>query len=86
MPVTVSCTVKNSDLHYHQLLWMRGDVFVGIDDYHSLWSSHNNNTKTYHLIVHSAVDSDPYTCLLMSTDGRVVNSVTQYVLVEELGR
>jgi len=65
---------------------MRGDVFVGIDDYHSLWSSHNNNTKTYHLIVHSAVDSDPYTCLLMSTDGRVVNSVTQYVLVEELGR
>ena len=58
-------------------------MFVGIGDNHSLWFSHDNNTKTYHLIVHSAVDSAPYTCLLMSTDGRVVSSVTQYVFVKE---
>jgi len=83
MPVTVSCKVKNNDLLYHQLLWKKGDVFVGIDDNHSLWfTQHDNSTRTYELTVHSAVDSASYTCLLMSTDGRVVSSMTQHVFVD----
>ena len=87
MPVTVSCTVKSNDLLYHQLLWMKGDVFVGIDDNHSLWfSQHDSDTKTCELTVHSVTESAPYTCMLMSTDGKVVSSVTQYVFAEELGR
>ncbi|XP_065892028.1 uncharacterized protein [Dysidea avara] len=85
MPVTVSCTVKSNDLLYHQLLWMKGDVFVGIDDNHSLWfSQHDSDTKTCELTVHSVTESAPYTCMLMSTDGKVVSSVTQYVFAEEL--
>ena len=83
MPVTVSCTVKSSDLRYHQLLWMRRDVFVDINDNHSLWYRlHDNDTKTYHLTVHSVVDSAPYTCLLMSTDGKTTSSMTQYVFAD----
>ncbi|XP_065892517.1 uncharacterized protein [Dysidea avara] len=82
MPVTFNCTVKSSD--YHQLLWMKGSVFVNADDNHSLWfSQRNNHTKTYYMTVHSAVDSAPYSCVLMSTSGTVVGSVTQYVFVKE---
>ena len=66
-----------------QLLWMKGNVFVGIDDNHTLWfSQHDNSTNIYELIVHFVTEPAPYTCMLMSTDVKVVSSVTQYVSVD----
>ena len=85
LPALVNCTVERSHLLYHQLLWKRGDVFVSVDKDYSLRISQHNDTNTYHLTVHTAVNTANYTCVLVSSDGRIVDSVTQYVFVEQTG-
>ena len=84
-PVSVSCTVERSHLLYHQLLWKREDVFVSVDKDHSFRISQHDDLNTYKLIVHTAVNTANYTCVLVSSDGRIVDSVTQYVFVEQTG-
>ena len=83
MPVSITCIVQRRDLLYNQLLWMKGDTFVGIDKDHSLSiSQHDDNKRNYELIIHATVETTPYTCMLVSTNGNVVSSITQYVIVD----
>ena len=85
LPALVNCTVERSHLLYHQLLWKRGDAFVSVDKNYSFRISQRNDTNTYHLTIHTAVNTANYTCVLVSSDGRIVDSVTQNVFVDKTG-
>ena len=84
-PVSVSCTVERSHLLHHQLLWKKGDVFVSVDKDHSFKISQHDYTNTYKLIVHTAVNTANYTCVLVSSNRKIVDSVTQYMFVDKTG-
>ena len=86
LPVTFDCSVMRRDLQFHQLLWMKGDAFVGVDENHSLRLSHRDNISIYWLTIHAAMETANYSCVLVSSDGKIVDSVTQFVFIEEGGQ
>ena len=62
---------------------MTGGMFIKNDEHHDISSSKPfKNSQNHELIVHSAHNSATYKCLLIATDGRIVDSVEQRVSVE----
>ena len=58
-------------------------MFIKNDEHHDISSSKPlKNSQNHELIVHSAHNSASYRCLLITTDGRIVDSVEQHVCVE----
>ena len=84
MPVKLKCTVKTTaQLHYYKLVWMKEDVFVTGTGYsvESTQFHSGTNIENHYLIVHKA-SPGTYTCKLISTNWKVIDAKTQYIVTE----
>ena len=84
----LNCTVMaNNHSKYHKLLWLEGDTFIPSGDVHySMWSSQfdcDTETQDHYLIICRVVHPAAYTCALMSTSGKIIDSKTHYIFVTE---
>ena len=88
MPVRLNCTVMANDhSKYHKLLWLEGDAFIPSGDIdYSMWSSQfdcDTETQDHYLTIRRVVWPTAYTCALVSTSGKIIDSKTHYVSVDE---
>lgn len=82
LPFKLSCTSLGRPELLH-VMWIKEGVFVKNDDQHDISSSKpSNNSQNHKLIVRSALKSGTYKCLMVNTNGRIVDSVEQHVFVE----
>ena len=83
MPVKLNCTVKTNVESKYKLIWMKGDEFV-TENGHSVESTQfdsNTTTQNHFLTIHKA-SPGAYTCMLISTTSKVIDSKTQHVATE----
>lgn len=90
MVVTLNCTVVTTiqSKYDFKLLWVEGDTFLQSDHPHySIWSTQfDNNTRNFqhhYLTIRRMVTSTSYTCMLLNTSGKVIDTKTHHVLVSE---
>ena len=83
MPVKLNCTVKTNMESKYKLIWMKGDEFMTGNGYsiESTPFDSINNTQNHYLTIHKASPGD-YTCMLISTASKVIDSKTQHVVTE----
>ena len=83
MPVKLRCTVKTNVQSKYQLIWMKGDEFVTGNGYsiESTQFDSINNTQNHFLTIHKVSPGD-YTCMLISTTRKIIDSKTQHVTTE----
>ena len=83
MPVKLKCTVKTNVQSNYKLIWMKGDEFVTGNGYsiESTQFDNNTNTQNHFLTIHKA-SPGAYTCMLLSTTRKVIDSKTQHVVTE----
>jgi len=82
LPFKLGCTSLCRPEFYH-VMWMTEGKFISNDEQHEISSSRPfQDSQNHELIVHSSHKSATYQCLLITTTGRIVDSVEQHVLVE----
>ena len=83
MPVKLNCTVKTDVQSKYKLIWMKGDVFVTGNGYsiESTEFNKNTNIQNHFLTIHKA-SPGAYTCIVISTTRKVIDSKTQHVVTE----
>jgi len=81
----LNCTVnyKSSAQSTYKLVWMKQHAFITGDGYSFESSEFNNktNTQNHYLTIHRANPS-AYTCKLISTNMKVIDTKTQHVVTE----
>ena len=87
MPVTINCTITTSvHSNQHKLLWIKNDTFVQPGNHYTIWSStskNSTNIQYHYLTIHKVINPAAYTCKLVTTGGKVVDSAIQYIFVDE---
>ena len=87
LPITINCTVMtNVHINQHKLLWIENNTFVQPGNHYTTWSSpskNSTNIQHHYLAIHAVINPAAYTCMLVSTSGKVVDSATQYIVVDE---
>ena len=83
MPVKLNCTVKTTDQSKFKLIWMKEDAFITGDEYSfaSMEYDCKTNTENHYLTIHKA-NPGAYTCKLLSTNMKVMDMKTQYVVTQ----
>ena len=83
MPVKLKCTVVTNVQSKYKLIWMKGDVFVNGNGYsiESIEFNNNTNIQNHFLTIHKA-SPGAYTCMVISTTRKVIDSKTQHVVTE----
>ena len=83
MPVKLKCTVKTNVQSKYKLIWMKEDEFVTGNGYsiESAPFDNNINTQNHYLTIHKAAPG-AYTCMLISTRKKEIDSKTQHVVTE----
>ena len=83
MPVKLKCTVKTNVQSKYKMIWMKGDEFVTGDGYsiESTKFDSNTNTQNHFLTIHRATPG-AYTCMLISTRRKEIDTKTQHVVTE----
>ena len=85
MPVKLKCTVKTNFQSKYKLIWMKGDAFVTGSGYSIESTQFDSNTDAqlqhHYLTIHKA-SPGAYTCMLISTSRKVIDTKTQHVVTE----
>jgi len=84
LPFKLGCTSLCSYRpEFYHVMWMMEGKFISNDEQYEISSSRPfRDSQDHELIVHSSHKSATYQCLLITTTGRIVDSVEQHVLVE----
>ena len=85
MPLKLNCIVMAKiQPEYYKLIWMKGDDFLPGSGYSvesTTFDNNSTNTQNYYLTIQKASPGD-YTCVLISTTRKVIDTKTQHVVTE----
>ena len=83
LPVKLNCTIQTNGPSKFKLVWMKGDAFITGNGYsiESTAFDSKTNTQNHYLTIHRA-SPGAYTCKLISTSMKVIDTKTQHVVTE----
>ena len=83
MPVKLNCSVQTNAQSKYKLMWMKGDSFITGNGY-SIGTTEfdgKTNTQNHYLTIRRA-SPGAYTCKLISTNMKIIDTKTQHVVTE----